>query len=164
MYDTDKASAEYDAKQQEIQHDLASRFNTSDKLIVKKPDDVASLIYIEVSPVDVNYLYCDLARANAHRDSYSAVATRQTNMIEAVKEYLLDNYDELESHADEIASLLDIELTREVEYTVTMTATVTVTVAPGDDAESIISDNLYIESNSGSISVDDYEVDYSNES
>jgi len=164
MYDTDKASAEYDAQQLAVQHDLASRFNTSDKLIVKKPDDVASLIYIEVSPVDVNYLYCDLARANAHRDSYSAVATRQTNMIEAVKEYLLDNYDELESHADEIASLLDIELTREVEYTVTMTATVTVTLTPGDDAESIISDNLYIDSNSGSISVDDYEVDYSNES
>ena len=164
MYDTDKASAEYDAKQQEVQHDLASRFSTSDKLIVKKPDDVASLVYIEVSPVDVNYLYCDLARANSLRDSYSQMVTSRDNMIEAVKEYLLDNYDELESHADEIASLLDIELTREVEYSVTMTATVTVTVAPGDDAESIISDNLYIESNSGSISVDDYEVDYSNES
>jgi uncharacterized membrane-anchored protein YhcB (DUF1043 family) len=163
MYDTDKVSAEYDAKQQEIQHDLASRFSTSDKLIVKKPDD-SGLIYIEVSPVDVNYLYCDLARANAHTNSFSAVATRQTNMIESVKEYLLDNYDELESHADEIASLLDIELTREVEYTVTMTATVTVTVAPGDDAESLISDNLFIDSNNGNISVDDYAVDYSNES
>jgi len=163
MYDTDKANAEYDAKQQEIQTDLASRFNISSKLIAKKVED-SNLIYVEVSPVDVNELFSDVARAKAHRDSYSAVATRQTNMIESVKEYLLDNYDELESHADEIASLLDIELTREVEYTVTMTATVTVTVAPGDDAESIISDNLYIDSNSGSISVDDYEVDYSNES
>jgi hypothetical protein len=163
MYDTDKVSAEYDAKQQELQHDLATRFDLSSKLVAKKFED-SNLIYVELSPVDVNDLFTDLARAKAHRDSYSAVATRQTNMIESVKEYLLDNYDELESHADEIASLLDIELTREVEYTVTMTATVTVTVAPGDDAESIISDNLYIESNSGSISVDDYEVDYSNES
>ena len=163
MYDTDKATAEYDAKQQELQHELATRFDISSKLIAKKFEDT-SLIYVEVSPVDVNDLYTDLARAKAHRDSYSAVATRQTNMIESVKEYLLDNYDELESHADEIASLLDIELTREVEYSVTMTATVTVTVAPGDDAESIISDNLYIDSNNGNISVDDYEVDYSNES
>lgn len=163
MYDTDKATAEYDAQQLAVQHDLASRFDTSSKLVAKKYED-SNLIYVEVSPVDVNDLYSEVARAKAHRDSYSAVATRQTNMIESVKEYLLDNYDELESHADEIASLLDIELTREVEYTVTMTATVTVTVAPGDDAESIISDNLYIESNSGSISVDDYEVDYSNES
>ena len=163
MYDTDKAIAEYDAQQLAVQHDLASRFDTSSKLVAKKYED-SNLIYVEVSPVDVNDLYSEVARAKAHRDSYSAVATRQTNMIESVKEYLLDNYDELESHADEIASLLDIELTREVEYSVTMTATVTVTVAPGDDAESIISDNLYIESNSGSISVDDYEVDYSNES
>jgi lipopolysaccharide biosynthesis regulator YciM len=163
MYDTDKATAEYDAQQLAVQHDLASRFDTSSKLVAKKYED-SNLIYVEVSPVDVNDLYSEVARAKAHRDSYSAVATRQTNMIESVKEYLLDNYDELESHADEIASLLDIELTREVEYSVTMTATVTVTVAPGDDAESIISDNLYIESNSGSISVDDYEVDYSNES
>jgi hypothetical protein len=85
-------------------------------------------------------------------------------MIESVKEYLLDNYDELESHADEIASLLDIELTREIEYSVSITATVTVTVAPGDDAESLISRNLYVESNDGNISVDDYEVDYVNES
>ena len=163
MYDTDKATAEYDAQQLAVQHDLASRFDTSSKLVAKKYED-SNLIYVEVSPVDVNDLYSEVARAKAHRDSYSAVATRQTNMIESVKEYLLDNYDELESHADEIASLLDIELTREVEYSVTMTATVTVTVAPGDDAESIISDNLYIDSNSGSISVDDYEVDYSNES
>jgi hypothetical protein len=163
MYDTDKVSAEYDAKQQEIQHDLALRFDLTSKLVAKKFED-SNLIYVELSPVDVNDLFTDLARAKAHRDSYSAVATRQTNMIESVKEYLLDNYDELELHADEIASLLDIELTREVEYTVTMTATVTVTVAPGDDAESLISDNLYIDSNNGNISVDDYEVDYSNES
>ena len=163
MYDTDKVSAEYDAKQQEIQNDLATRFNISSKLIAKKVED-SNLIYIEVSPVDVNELFSDLARAKAHRDSYSAVATRQTNMIESVKEYLLDNYDELESHADEIASLLDIELTREIEYSVSITATVTVTVAPGDDAESLISRNIYVESNDGSISVDDYEVDYVNES
>ena len=163
MYDTDKASAEYDAQQQAIQQDLATRFNISSKLIAKKVVE-GNIIYIEVSPVDVNDLFSEVARAKSHRDSYSAVASRQTNMIESVKEYLLDNYDELESHADEIASLLDIELTREVEYTVTMTATVTVTVAPGDDAESLISQNLYIDSNHGNISVDDYEVDYSNES
>jgi hypothetical protein len=163
MYDTDKANAEYDAKQQEIQTDLASRFNISNKLIAKKVED-SNIIYVEVSPVDVNELFSDVARAKAHRDSYSAVATRQTNMIESVKEYLLDNYDELESHADEIASLLDIELTREIEYSVSITATVTVTVAPGDDAESLISRNIYVESNDGSISVDDYEVDYVNES
>jgi hypothetical protein len=82
---------------------------------------------------------------------------------DAVKDYLLENYDDLEMHADEIASLLDIELTREVEYAVSMSVTVTVTVAPGEDAESLIADNLYVDANHGNIQVDDYTVDYSNE-
>ena len=118
----------------------------------------------EVLDAKIASLMSDLSRAESLRDSYNRVATRQTNQIDSVKDYLLENYDDLGNHADEIAQLLDIELTREVEYTVTMTATVTVTVAPGEDAESLISDNLYIESNNGNISVDDYEVDYTNES
>ena len=145
------------------QEELASQFTISTSFIAKDTTK-DEMEFVEVTPYDVNILFSEVARAKAHRDSYSAVATRQTTMIESVKEYLLDNYDDLESHADEIATLLDIELTREVEYSVTMTATVTVTVAPGDDAESLISDNLYIDSNNGNISVDDYEVDYSNES
>lgn len=118
----------------------------------------------EVLDAKIASLMSDLSRAESLRDSYNRVATRQTNQIDSVKDYLLENYDDLGNHADEIAQLLDIELTREVEYTVTMTATVTVTVAPGEDAESLISDNLYIDSNNGNISVDDYEVDYTNES
>ena len=163
MYDTDKASAEYDAQQQAIQQDLATRFNISSKLIAKNVVE-GNIIYIEVSPVDVNDLFTDLARAKSLRDSYSQMVTRRDNSIESVREYLIDNYDDMEMHADAIAELLDIELTREVEYTVTLSATVTVTVKPGDDAEQIISENLYVDSNGGSVSVDDYEVDYSNES
>ena len=124
-----------------------------------------------VSIDEVNTLKGELERINNKFESLKLVNdqicarnTTKSNMIESVKEYLLDNYDELESHADEIASLLDIELTREIEYSVSITATVTVTVAPGDDAESLISRNIYVESNDGSISVDDYEVDYVNES
>ena len=163
MYDTDKAEADYKAQQEAIQTDLATRFTISDSMIAKKVED-GNIVYVEVTPYDVNDLFSEVTRAKAHRDSFSAVASRQSNMIDAVKEYLLDNYDDMELHADAIAELLDIELTREVEYPVTMSATVTVTVAPGEDAESLISDNLYIDSNHGNISVDDYEVDYSNES
>ena len=127
-------------------------------------DAIHDVTIVSYSPEAYATLESELAYAKSRRDTLVSVCNTQTSAIESVKEYLLDNYDDLGNHADEIASLLDIELTREVEYSVTMTATVTVTVAPGDDAESIISDNLYIDSNSGSISVDDYEVDYSNES
>jgi uncharacterized membrane-anchored protein YhcB (DUF1043 family) len=135
---------------------LHEQYNSFSTVILELPNGNVTE-FVERTANDIEYAFKRL-------DTYRSIANTQTSNIDSVKEYLLDNYEELETHADEIAQLLDIELTREVEYTVTMTATVTVTLTPGDDAESIISDNLYIDSNSGSISVDDYEVDYSNES
>lgn len=135
---------------------LNEQYNSFSTIILELPNGNVTE-FVDKTANDIEYAFKRL-------DSYRSIANTQTANIESVKEYLIDNYDDLGNHADEIATLLDIELTREVEYTVTMTATVTVTVTPGDDAESLISDNLYIESNSGSISVDDYTVDYSNES
>jgi hypothetical protein len=135
---------------------LNEQYNSFSTIILELPNGNVTE-FVDKTANDIEYAFRRL-------DTYRSIANTMTSNIEAVKEYLLENYEELETHADEIAQLLDIELTREVEYTVTMTATVTVTLTPGDDAESIISDNLYIDSNSGSISVDDYEVDYSNES
>ena len=135
---------------------LSEQYNSFSTIILELPNGNITE-FVDKTANDIEYAFRRL-------ESYRSIANNQTSNIESVKEYLLDNYDDLGHHADEIASLLDIELTREVEYTVTMTATVTVTMAPGDDAESLISDNLYIESNNGNISVDDYTVDYSNES
>ena len=136
---------------------LSEQYNSFSTIILELPVGTNVTEFVDKTANDIEYAFKRL-------ESYRSIANNQTSAIESVKEYLLENYEELETHADEIAQLLDIELTREVEYTVTMTATVTVTLTPGNDAESIISDNLYIDSNSGSISVDDYEVDYSNES
>ena len=135
---------------------LHEQYNSFSTIILELPNGTVTE-FVDKTANDIEYAFRRL-------DTYRSIANTMTSNIEAVKEYLLDNYDSLDSHADEIATLLDIELTREVEYTVTMSATVTVTAGPGDDIESLISDNLYIDSNSGSISVDDYEVDYSNES
>lgn len=129
---------------------LADRYDST-AVIVLNPSE-----YVEKSALDLNY---DLRRL----ESFRSIANTQTSNIESVKEYLIENYDELGGHADSIAELLDIELTQEVEYTVTMTATVTVTIKPGDDADSLISDSLYIESNDSNVTVDDCTVDYSNE-
>ena len=136
---------------------LSEQYNSFSTIILELPVGTNVTEFVDKTANDIEYAFRRL-------ESYRSIANNQTSAIESVKEYLLDNYDDLGHHADEIASLLDIELTREVEYTVTMTATVTVTMAPGDDAESLISDNLYIDSNNGNISVDDYTVDYSNES
>ena len=45
---------------------------------------------------------------------------------DAVQQYLIDNYDELDEHADKIAELLGFTLSREVELEITATFRVTV--------------------------------------
>ena len=40
-----------------------------------------------------------------------------------------------------------------------MSATVTVTVKMGEDAEDLITENLYIDSSDSNINIDDYNVD-----
>ena len=136
---------------------LSEQYNSFSTIILELPVGTNVTEFVDKTANDIEYAFKRL-------DTYRSIANTQTSNIDSVKEYLLDNYDDLGNHADEIASLLDIELSREVEYTVTMTATVTITLSPGDDADSILSDNLYIDSNTGTISVDDYTVDYSNES
>lgn len=50
---------------------------------------------------------------------------------DAVQQYLIDNYDELDEHADKIAELLGFTLTREVELEITATFLVTVELERG---------------------------------
>jgi sugar-specific transcriptional regulator TrmB len=125
---------------------LADRYNPT-AVIVLNPSE-----YLEKSAQDLNF---DLRRL----DSYRSIANTQTSNISSVKDYLIENYEELGDHADEIATMLDIELTREITYSVSMSCSVTVTVKCGEDGEDLITDNLYIDSNGGDISVDDYQVD-----
>lgn len=129
---------------------LADRYDSTASIVLNPSE------YIEKTALDLNY---DLRRL----DSYRSIANTQSSAIESVKDYLIENYDDLTHHADEIAQLLDIELTRDVVYTVSMTAVVTVTCSPSDDAESLINDALFIDANSNYINVDEYEVDYTNE-
>lgn len=100
-----------------------------------------------------------IVRLQNANSTYSTDANVQYGRINRVKDYLTENYDELEMHADEIANILQIELSREVTYTVTMTATVTVSVPVGEDGEDILNENLYIDANHGDIVIDSYDVD-----
>ena len=57
--------------------------------------------------------------------------------IDNVREYLVENYDELEAHADEIARFLDIDLTNEVTVDVNVTFSVTMELPIGITADSV---------------------------
>jgi len=68
------------------------------------------------------------------------LASRNTKLegrIDNVRDYLIENYDELGDHADEIARLLDIELTNEATVDVNVTFSVTMTLPVGTDADSV---------------------------
>lgn len=93
--------------------------------------------------------------------------TKLETRIENVREYLIENYDELNDHADEIARLLDIELTNEVTVDVNVTFSVTMTLPIGIDADSVEGHdfNFDITSENSDYEIQDYEtyVVYCNE-
>lgn len=92
---------------------------------------------------------------------------KYNTQIENVREYLIENYDELDSHADEIARLLDIELTNEVTVDVNVTFSVTMTLPIGIEADSVDGSDFSfdISSENSDYEVQDYDtfVVYCNE-
>lgn len=80
-----------------------------------------------------------------------------------LRTYLIENYEDLADHAEYIAEIFDIQLSRDVTYSVQMTATVTVSVPLGEDGEDILRDSLYIDANHGDVVIDDYDVEEINE-
>ena len=62
-------------------------------------------------------------------------------MVAQLREYLVDNFDDLGEHAEPIAEIFNIDLTKEVEVTVRVSYSLTVTV-PMNWTEDDISNNL----------------------
>lgn len=71
--------------------------------------------------------------------------------IEHVKEYLLEAYDDLGEHAQEIADWLDIELTKDVSVTVTVEFEVQLSVKPDEDMDDILMNLEYTMENHDSV-------------
>lgn len=92
---------------------------------------------------------------------------KYNTQIENVRHYLIENYDYLEEHADEIARLLDIELTNEVTVDVNVTFSVTMTLPIGIEADSVDGSDFSFEitSQNSDYEVQDYDtfVVYCNE-
>jgi uncharacterized circularly permuted ATP-grasp superfamily protein len=82
-------------------------------------------------------------------------------MIDKTRDYLIENYDELGDHADEIAKLLGIELssTIEVEFDVTIRATITVPVGQSAYDLSTYDFDVELSSNERDYDVEDYTAD-----
>jgi len=137
---------------------MATPVTPTEPTLAEQYDHWAPVV-LELKGEFVTKTASDIEYTFQRADNYRSIADTHATNIESVKEYLIENYEDLEDHANTIATMLDIELTREVEYSVSMTATVTVTVAMGEDAEDLITENLYIDSSDSNINIDDYNVD-----
>jgi len=83
-----------------------------------------------------------------------------------LRTYLTDNFDDLEHHAQAIADIFGIALTKEITYSVVINATISAEV-PMEDLDSIedfITGNLTVDSYNSEISVDNFEVESVKES
>mgnify|MGYP006268665293 CR=1 FL=1 len=80
-----------------------------------------------------------------YRD-HNAIIQREATKIrnlDKVQEYLLENYDDLESHADKIAEILDIELTKTVTVRATVEFELDITLAVGQEVSDVMDDMVY---------------------
>ena len=104
----------------------AELYDPNKTIIVKKGYYYSSLANAEFAEVKAD----DVSRTYWQKDALQETNNRNGDAIDKVKEYLTENYDELEEHADEIARILGLDLckTVEIEFDVTITATVSLPI------------------------------------
>lgn len=84
----------------------------------------------------------------------------ETN-INKVREYLIENYDELDEHAKAIADLLDIELSEELEVEITVSIKATIAVPVGTTVYDLSTYDFDVElsCNESEYEIQDYDAD-----
>jgi hypothetical protein len=104
----------------------------------------------------------DISRTYWRLDALKETNDRNSRAQDKVKEYLVENYDEIGSeHADEIARILGIDLhkTVDVEFNVTIKATITIPMDKDVDDLSVYDFDITIESNESDYEIEESEAD-----
>ena len=83
----------------------------------------------------------ELGEVTARASRFSEQITQHRVMVAQLREYIVDNFDDLGEHAEPIAEIFSIDLTKSVEVEVKVTYSLTVTVPLGW-TEDEISENL----------------------
>ena len=104
----------------------------------------------------------DISRTYWQKDALKETNDRNSRAQDKVKEYLVENYDEIGSeHADEIARILGIDLhkTVDVEFNVTIKATISMPVNEDVSDLSVYDFDVTIESNESKYEVQEFDAD-----
>ena len=104
----------------------------------------------------------DISRTYWRLDALQETNNRNSRAQDKVKDYLVENYDEIgEEHATEIANILGIDLSKEVEveFTVTIKATVTMPVNEEVSDLSTYDFDVEISSNNNDYEIEEFDAD-----
>ena len=121
--------------------------------------------YYYGSPANAEYATVtadDISRTYWQKDALKETNDRNSRAYDKVKEYLVENYDEIgEEHANEIATILGIDLhkTVDVVFDVTIRATVTIPMDKDVDDLSVYDFDIEISSNESDYEIEESESD-----
>jgi hypothetical protein len=121
--------------------------------------------YYYGSPANAEYATVtadDISRTYWQKDALKETNDRNSRAYDKVKEYLVDNYDEIgEEYANEIATILGIDLhkTVDVVFDVTIRATVTIPMDKDVDDLSVYDFDIEISSNESDYEIEESESD-----
>ena len=104
----------------------------------------------------------DISRTYWRLDALQETNNRNSRAQDKLKDYLVENYDEIgEEHATEIANILGIDLSKEVEveFTVTIKATISMPVNEDVSDLSVYDFDVTIESNESKYEVQEFDAD-----
>mgnify|MGYP000058596010 FL=1 len=104
----------------------------------------------------------DISRTYWRLDALQETNNRNSRAQDKVKDYLVENYDEIgEEHATEIANILGIDLSKEVEveFNVTIKATISMPVNEDVSDLSVYDFDITIESNESKYEILDSDAD-----
>ncbi len=121
--------------------------------------------YYYGSPANAEYATVtadDISRTYWQKDALKETNDRNSRAYDKVKEYLVDNYDEIgEEHANEIATILGIDLHKIVDviFDVTIKASISIPMNKDVDDLSVYDFDIEISSNESDYEIEESEAD-----
>lgn len=139
---------------------LTPAYDPNATVIIKKGYYHSSPAHIEYSTENAD----DISRTYWRVSALQETNNRYSKAEDAVKEYLIENYDEIgEEHATEIANILGIDLSKTIEVVFDVTIRATISVPVGKDVEdlSVYDFDIEISSNESEYEIEesDAEID-----
>ena len=104
----------------------------------------------------------DISRTYWRLEAVQETNNRNSRAFDKVKDYLVENYDEIgEEHANEIATILGIDLSKtvDVEFNVTIKATISIPVNEDVSDLSVYDFDIEISSNESKYDIEEFDVD-----